>query len=193
MYIKTLNTIKVKTTTQKLLLVLLTLFIGKASYSQTYDVYIANEALISNTQMEFDVFIKSNGATGTWALRSYQSGYQFSTSFVNGGSLSGAYVASPSELEGTFGKTWGFSYNVANRVLNQSANTGSSCPGALIGTTPRKIGRFRVTNTATWGCAADAITIKTTGSGFLLLAVTKYATTDCSDVTPSTITVGATP
>src|SRR6187551_1560702 len=117
MYIKTLNTINVKTTTMKLLLVMLTLFIGQASYSQTYDVYIANEALTSNTTMEFDVYIKSNGATGNWALRSYQCGYQFSSAFVNGGTLSGSYVISSSELEANFGKTWGFTYSATPRVV----------------------------------------------------------------------------
>lgn len=165
-----------------------------ANAQTTYDIFIANRALTSSTTMEFDVFIRSNGSTTTWPMRTYQSGYQFSAAFVNGGTLSGQYVAGSSGLtETSFGKTFGFTWNATNRVLNQSANTGSSCPGATIGTTARKICRVRVTNTANWGCADDDITIKTSGSGFLLLAVTRYATSDCSDATVQTITSGSTP
>lgn len=160
-------------------------FVDVIAQAPTYDIYIANRALTSVNTMEFDVFIKSNGSTTVaWPMRSFQCGYQFSSAFVNGGTLSASYVAGSSELtETTFGKTWGFSYNSTNKIINQSANTGSNCPGASIGTNARKICRVRISNTANWGCADDNVTIRKSGTGFLVLKVTKYATANCSDPT----------
>lgn len=164
--------------------------------SQTYDIYVSNRVITSDTTMEFDVFIKSNDTTGFWALRTYQAGYQFNGSFVNGGSLRGQYIIGSTDLtEGTFGKTWSFTWNNANKVLNQSANTGGTCPGALIGPVARKIARFRVTNSVAWGCANDDLTITTAstqGSGFLKLAVTKWSDPACNITTTTTITNNAT-
>jgi hypothetical protein len=162
-------------------------------FAQTYDIYIANRSLTSATTLEFDVYIKSNGSTGNWAIRTYQSGYKFSAAFVNGGSLTCAYVSGSSEMESSFGKTWGFSYNATYKVLNQSANTGTSCPGGLVSTTAKKIGRYRVTNTASWGCADDSLSFVTTGTGILKLSVSKYDALDCSILTVSDVTAGANP
>jgi len=161
--------------------------------AQTFDIFIANRQLISSTTMEFDVFIKNNGSTLPWGFKLFQAGYQFNPSFVNGGTLSGSYVSGSSELESSFGKTWGFSFNNTYKVLNQSSNIGSLCPGAIISTLPRKIGRFRITNTVNWGCADDSIRFKTSGSGYLLLAVAKYNSIDCTDRGSTLISSSATP
>lgn len=172
------------------------LFASITSRSQTYDVYIANRVITTDTTLEFDVFIKSNDTTGFWPLRTYQAGYQFSSSFVNGGALRGQYIIGSTDLtEGAFGKVWGFTWNLANKVLNQSANTGGGCPGALIGPVARKIGRFRVTNSVPWGCSNDDMTITTAstqGSGFLRLAITKWGDPACLATSAITITNGAT-
>ena len=199
MHIKKLNITNVKTTLKFLrvfLPLMLLTCIGKLSNAQTYNVYVANDQLTTDKIMEFDVYIANTVPQADWALRSYQAGYQFDAAFTNGGTLSGLYVPGSSELEASFGKVWGFTWNVANRVLNQSANTGSSCPGGFMlgsSTGPRKIGRFRVTNTVSFGCAAHNITIRTSGSGFLLLAVTKYTDPTCvaSPNNPLTITAGS--
>ena len=160
-------------------------------FAQTYDIYIANRRLTSPRTMEFDVYIKSTGNTAPWALRSYQSGYRFGREFINGGTLSASYVSGSSELESSFGKTWGFSYNAAQRVLNQSSNIGSSCPGAIIKNVPRRIATFRISNTVNFGCADDSLSFIIAGSGVLSLAVGKYATIDCSNLYASLITSGA--
>ena len=162
-------------------------------HAQTYDIYIANRSLTSVTTMEFDVFIKSNGSTGNWAIRTFQSGYKFSSAFVNGGTLACSYVSGSSEMESSFGKTWGFTYNSTYKVLNQSANTGTSCPGGLVTTSAKKIGRFRVTNTANWGCAADSMSFVTSGTGILKLSVSKYDAPDCSVLTVADVTTGSNP
>ena len=162
-----------------------------ACSSQTFDIYISNRHLVSANSMEFDVFIKNAEHTQPWALRLFQSAYQFNPGFVNGGSLSAAYVAGSSELESSFGKTWGFSYNASQYVLNQSSNTRSVCPGALIGSLPRKIGTFRVINTVSFGCVEDSMQFKLTGSGTLWLSVGRYNSTDCSDAGSTLVTAGA--
>jgi hypothetical protein len=161
--------------------------------AQTYDVYIANRRLTSPRSMEFDVYIKSTGSTAPWAMRLYQAGYRFGTGFVNGGILSASYVTGSSELESSFGKTWGFSYNATQRVINQSSNIGSSCPGAIIKNLPRRIGTFRISNTVNFGCTDDSMSYVTAGSGVLSLSIGKYATVDCSSAYASLITSGARP
>jgi len=160
--------------------------------AQTFDIFIANRQLTSSTTMEFDVFIKNNGTTTPWSFKLFQAGYQFNPAFVNGGILSASYISGSSELESTFGKTWGFSFNNTYKVLNQSSNIGSVCPGAIIGAIARKIGRFRITNTVNWGCADDSIRFKTSGSGYLLLAVAKYNSIDCTDRGSTLISSSAT-
>jgi len=181
MYYKTLNSKIVKTAILKSLLVILSLITGKVMYAQNYDVYVANRALTASNVLEFDVYVKNDGASPAIAFRSYQCGYKFAQAFVNGGTLTGAYITGSSDLPSTFGKTWGFSWNATNRVLSQSANTGSTCPGYITTGTAAKIGRFRVTNSVNFGCADDSLTMMRTGSGFLLFAISKYNTTDCSD------------
>lgn len=160
-------------------------------FAQTYDIYIVNRRLISPRTMEFDVFIKNTGNTAPWAMRLYQAGYRFGRGFINGGILSAAYVSGSSELESSFGKTWGFSYNATQRVINQSSNIGSSCPGAIIKDLPRRIGTFRISNTVNFGCADDSLSFVIGGSGVLSLSIGKYATVDCSNPYASLITSGA--
>jgi len=192
---KTLNSKIVKTALLKSLLVILFMVAGKTMFAQSYDVYISNRALTAANQLEFDVYIVNNGATDAWALRSYQCGYKFATAFVNGGTLSGAYVSGSSDFPASLGKSFGFSWNASATVLNQSANTGSSCPGGLVTSTPKKIGRFRVTNSVNFGCADDGISIMRSGTGHLLFAVTKYNSAVCSDnndKSNTTVTSGAT-
>jgi len=163
------------------------------SNAQTYDIYIDNRVLTSVNSMEFDVYIRSNGNTGSWPLRTFQTGYNLNPAFVNGGTLTANYVQGTSELESTYGKNWGFTWNASANVLNQSANTGSACPGAIIGDSARKIGRFRVVNSVYWGCANDSLKFKTSGTGHLILAITKYNSLDCSVLGGVTVTAGANP
>lgn len=167
------------------------LFLSLGSIGQSYDLSISNRHLVAANILEFDVYIHNNENTSPWALRIFQSAYQFSAGFVNGGYLSGAYVSGTSELESSFGKTWAFSYNANQHVLNQSSNTGSVCPGALIGNIPRKIGRFRVINTVSFGCVEDSLSFKLSGSGTLWLSVGKYNSLDCSDPGGSLVTNSA--
>ena len=173
--------------------------------TSTYQVYVANRALVAANQMEFDVFIQNDPYTLSWGIRSFQCGYQFSSDFVNGGTLSGAYVAGSSGFGASFGKTFGFSWNATNRVLNQSANTGSVCPGGLVTTTPTKIARFRVTNTVAFpsepvdgpffapeqraGVDDGLLMVTTPGVGYIAFSASKYNTLDCSNP-GSTIVTG---
>ena len=189
---KTLNSKIVKTALLKTLLVILFMVAGKTMFAQSYDVYISNRALTAANQLEFDVYIKSNGTTGSWAVRTYQCGYKFAQAFVNGGTLSGAYISGSSDMASTFGKTWAFSYNSANRVLQQSANTGGTCPGGAVSATASKIGRFRVTNTVNFGCVNDSMTIMRSGTGFTLFALSKWNDPTCIDGTNAVITANGT-
>jgi hypothetical protein len=172
---------------------LLLLGVGNIHAQETFDVLFQNRKLTSDTTMEFEVLVRSNGNTGTWAMRSFQCGYAFDSLFVNGGILKGKYVPGSSQVESSFNPLWGFSFNSSRTVLNQSTNTGSSCPGALIGTKFRLIGRFQITNSVKWGCRDDGMRIlQGAQSGVLSLAVSKYNSTDCSVLTVTNISEGAT-
>jgi hypothetical protein len=161
------------------------------SVGQTYDIILKNRKLLSDSTMEFDVYVKNNNNSGDWGMRTYQCGYKFDSIFVNGGTLNGRYVSGSSELDSTFGKTWGFTWNAANFIINQSANTGSRCPGAIINIQEKRIGTFRVTNSQKWGCGNDNISIVTAGTGFLKLAVTKYNDIFCTILNALDITANA--
>jgi hypothetical protein len=167
------------------------IILPESSIGQTYDVILKNRKLLTDSTMEFDVYIKNNNNSGDWGMRSYQSGYQFDSVFVNGGALSCRYIAGSSELDSSFNKVWGFSWNAANFIINQSANTGSRCPGAIINNQDRRIGTFRVTNSKKWGCAKDNISIVRSGSGFLKLAITKYNDIFCTILNAVDITANA--
>ena len=128
MHIKTLNTINVKATISKFLALLTIIVIsglGK-SYAQTYDVYLANDTLTAPNVMEVDVYIKNNGGTGDWGLRTFQCGYQFDATFTNGGAISGQYKASSSDLTVSFPV---LQWNATNRVIFHNVNAAGSCPG----------------------------------------------------------------
>lgn len=175
-------------------LFLLLSLITNVCQSQSYDVIIKNRRIISDTSMDFDVYVRNNDNSGSWGMRSFQCGYQFDSIFVNGGVLSCRYITGSSEMDATFGKTWGFSWNAKNFVLNHSANTGSNCPGGIITAAEKRIGSFRVTNSNKWGCAKDNISIMRSGTGFLKLAVTKYNDIFCTilnalDITSQASTV----
>jgi hypothetical protein len=180
--------------TIKLLLLATFLTSGACLQAQeTFDIMFQNRKLTTDTTLEFEVMVRSNGSTGLWAMRSFQCGYSFDSLFVNGGTLKGKYIPGSSEVEPSFNPVWGFSFNTTRTVLNQSTNTGSSCPGALIGTKFRLIGRFQITNSVKWGCRDDGMRIlQGTQSGVLSLAVSKYNSTDCSVVGVTNVSAGAT-
>lgn len=159
--------------------------------AQSYDLWIANRRLTSMNTMEFDLMIRCHDSINPIPLKHVQSGYRFNPVFINGGSLTANYVPGSSEMEAAFGKTWGFSFNAAQSVLNQSANVGSVCPGALIGPEPRRVGRFRIINSVIWGCADDSMSFVRSGTGILRLAIVKYNSADCSDPNPVAITTEA--
>lgn len=177
---------------QTLPVLLLFVWANPSSAQETYDILIQNRKITTDTTFEFEVLVRSNGSTGVWAMRSYQCGYALDSLFVNGGTLKAIYVPGSTELEPTFNPRWGFAFNTNRTVLNQSTNTGSACPGALIGSKFRLIGKFRITNSVKWGCRDDGMRIlQGAQSGVLSLAVTKYNSTDCSVTTVANISEGA--
>jgi hypothetical protein len=177
---------------KRLLILILALQASAHSFSQTFDVYIDNQVMTSANTFEFDVYIKSNGATGTWPLRSYQSGYYFNPVFINGGTITASYVAGSSELGANFAKNWNFTFDNIKSVLNQSANVGSACSGAPIGTTALRVLKVEITNSANWGCGDDSLDFVTSGTGVLWLSLTKYNDPTCVDLSVSDVTPGAT-
>jgi hypothetical protein len=172
---------------------LVCLMLGLRSSSQTYDIYIDNRVLTSVNTMEFDVFIRSNGNSGSWPLRTFQTGYNLNPAFVNGGTLTANYVPGSSDLESTFGKNWGFTWNASAHVLNQSANTGSACPGAVVGDASRKIGTFRIVNSMNWGCAPDNLSFRTSDNENLELELTGFNNNNCQDSGVIEVSAGANP
>lgn len=192
MHFKIINTINVKATTSKILAlfsVILMTCLGK-SYAQTYDVYIANDVLTSPTTMEFDVYIKSNGVTTDWPLRTYQGSYTLDSTFQNGGQLSASYKASSTDFPSMNFAIWQRGATAGKVVLYHAVNLGVACPGFTIGTTALRLYTVVVTNTVPFGCIAHNVSVKRSGAGSLNLAITKW--TACPSTTNADVTPGAT-
>ena len=83
---------KTKVTLLKtLILVLFCTFLSKVGYSQGVEFLITNDAQISPTQYEFDVYIRSTG-TSSFELAGIQFGINYNPLIKNGGIMTAAWI-----------------------------------------------------------------------------------------------------
>ncbi len=130
----------------KVIAALVLLFtLGGNVFGQAYEVCVENDALISPNAFEFDVCIKSTSTT--FELTSYQCAFTYYSKITNGGSLSFSYVPGSSDINNL--PNFGVGINNLDGIKKI---TFASMPGNdLIDTLKKKIGRFRLTNTSSFG------------------------------------------
>src|ERR1035438_1183345 len=89
---------------QKFLLFALFLFLlvglySPTSYSQTYNMWLTHDILAGNTY-SFDVYIQRTGATPL-SVYSFQMGFTYTASTLNGGTLTGVWFNVDSTVQAT--------------------------------------------------------------------------------------------
>ncbi len=186
-----MNTLK-KLLNGRILMILLTILIsGFTAQAQTYKLSVANEALVSPTVYEFDIYLASG--TTTVELSSFQFGLAYDTSILMGGTITFARIAGTSDFPANYtAGTITFPANIYVvggincRYLNSASGslpaggagngvilpaTGSNCAAPGL-----RINRFRVTNSVpfrtnstfkhVWSTAVGAGRTNTTVSAF---------------------------
>ena len=135
--------------TMRLMLLFLVVSASALAQTPTYQYRLMNDAQVSATEYEFDIYLKRTGAT-TLEVANTQAGLNFNGAMKNGGTLGFAIVAGTSEFDPSEIPS-SFSVDTVNYVLRIAARTN---PGAGSGTIipdtgyGLRFGRFRVTNTA---------------------------------------------
>lgn len=105
---------------------------------------LKSDTVITDTLYEFDVYIKSD--SGTIDLTSYQIILSFNTDIVNGGNLSFTYINGSSQLSNV-----PVIEGIENDVGNQNLAAGSGHGNDTISTANVRIGKFRLSNTKSFG------------------------------------------
>ncbi|MEJ2614908.1 MAG: hypothetical protein P8Z35_08120 [Ignavibacteriaceae bacterium] len=108
------------------------------TYAQ-YEMSLRNDHLISGTQYEFDVYIKST--SGKINLTSYQIVLSFNESIKNNGNLTFEYISGSSQLTNAPDANVGVVSDIQNDNLAAASGPGSD----TISTTAVKVGTFRIT------------------------------------------------
>jgi len=121
-------------------------FLTTASFAEAkYEMSISNSGLINDNIYEFDIYIQS--LNGSFILTSYQSVFSFNQDIINNGELTFTFIGGTSELQNI--PSTGFGINGTDGSLEL---TFASLPDAeSIGTEPKRVGRFRIVNTNSFG------------------------------------------
>jgi hypothetical protein len=171
----------------KFILVTLLFFLVKPGTSQTFDCYITNDTLVSKTQFEFDVFLKSTSED--FLFRTIQLAIAINPEFTpSGESPEISYVEGSSNIKmfkpGRFktSESPNFSF-----FLMTSSNSPSCKESTIISNKPVRVGRFIIKSKSGNFTSAqpnikligpkekvDKETIK------FKMSVTKWSTLDCS-------------
>lgn len=116
------------------------------SYAQVdYLMTLSNWELTNQNTYEFDIFLKSRSTD--FNLTSYQCAFSFNQNIVNSGSLSFSYISGSSQFT-EIPPQIGIGVNNTDGTYEL---TFASMPGTeLISSTDRKVGRFRLVNTASF-------------------------------------------
>ena len=129
------------------------MMISQIGWSQTptAEVSLRNDAIISPTEIQFDIYIRCSNLT-QMQLSGHQYGINYNGAMVNGGTLSYAWVANSTELSNaaqlpvSLLQGTGLS---ANQLRIQAPSAPGAGNGSIIsGTAPGvKVGRMRIMNT----------------------------------------------
>ncbi|MFM9008399.1 MAG: BspA family leucine-rich repeat surface protein, partial [Bacteroidota bacterium] len=156
-----------------LLLVLIGTVISHLSQAQapTCKLVITNDAQVSPTEYQFDVYLISAGA-GPFELAGHQYGFNYNASIKNGGTLTASWVTgssqlgNPAQLQSTLNTT-----NNASQIRIASPSppgTGNGSSIAVGTVSPlsggTRVGRLRMINTVPFAVLAPNVTISVTSS-----------------------------
>ena len=121
--------------------------------AQNFNLYIANDHLVSPTVYEFDIMITSQNTP--FNLRTVQNCATFNSAFINGATVTASLVPGTTGMGSYSVSTVQWSGTAPG--FQSSANTGILCStGTLITSSASvRVATFRLTATAgTFGCAA---------------------------------------
>ncbi len=151
--------------------VLLSLFVYKStSFAQVdYLMSLSNWELTNQNTYEFDIFIKSRNAD--FNLTSYQCAFGFNQNIINSGTLAFAYISGSSQFTEILPEI-GIGVNNTDGSYEL---TFASMPGIeLISSTDRKVGRFRLTNTAAFSTGDPSFKWNFSGNVSTILTGTNF-------------------
>ncbi|MFN5354994.1 MAG: T9SS type A sorting domain-containing protein [Bacteroidota bacterium] len=156
-----------------LLLVLIGTVISHLSQAQapTCKLVIANDAQVSSTEYQFDVYLISAGS-GSFELAGHQYGFNYNSAIKNGGTLTASWVSgssqlgNPAQLQNTVNTT-----NNPSQIRLASPSppgTGNGSSIAVGTVSPlsggTRVGRLRMINSVPFAVLAPNVTISLTSS-----------------------------
>ncbi|MGV8151337.1 MAG: Ig-like domain-containing protein [Candidatus Woesearchaeota archaeon] len=124
----------------------------------SYNVYIPSVDFVNNNVLEFDVFITSNNLSNLFA---YQFALGFNQSIRGAGTLTFEYVAGSSQFT-SIPPSVAIGVQTGDGV--QELSFASSVGNEVLSSSPKKIGRFRLTNTANFASFNHGISFNFAGS-----------------------------
>ncbi|MCX6248190.1 MAG: hypothetical protein NTW10_10675 [Bacteroidetes bacterium] len=125
--------------------------LNSEAQTPTYSCVAKNDTLINATTYQFDVYIYQTGSTALY-LSTYQLSFQIANSaaILNGGTLSGVYVASSSQLPGGFTPAGMSVFPATNPEEIRINGPTLSSNGTLIPVSGLRIGTFQIINTVSY-------------------------------------------
>jgi predicted secreted protein len=117
-----------------------------------------NDTLISSTVYQFDIYIYQTGTTPLY-LNNYQLSFQVSntTGILNGGVLTGAYIAGSTQLPAALTPGGVNLFNVGGNYEYRVNGVSPNSNGSLIPTTGLRIGTFQIINSVAFAQATGNI------------------------------------
>ncbi|MEI6456462.1 MAG: T9SS type A sorting domain-containing protein [bacterium] len=134
------------------LVVLMVMAVYSHAQTPTYSCVATADTLMTSKIYQFDIYIYRTGTTNLY-LNNYQLSFKINNSagILNGGAISGAYVAGSSALPPAFVPGGINVFNIGGTLYLRINGCPSTSNGTLIPTTGLKIGSFRFTNTVNYG------------------------------------------
>ena len=140
--------------------------ISTGLYSQSADIRIENQTIVSSTEFQFDVYIY-NTSSSSWNLRSGTVSVNFNPSFTNSSAsptptLGATVLSSTSDLStanqaGAISFTRGTTF--ATNLMSKAIGSGTGSASTPIAAGARvRVARFSVTTSGTWGSASPDLT-----------------------------------
>ncbi|MEI6851923.1 MAG: T9SS type A sorting domain-containing protein [Bacteroidota bacterium] len=136
------------------LLLLLILLTAISSHAQnpTYYCVAKNDTLLNATNYQFDIYLYRTGTVDLY-LNNYQFAFKIQNTLgiLNGGTLTGVYLAGSSELPAAFISQGVNILTSGTEKYIRINGCPSSSNGTLIPDTGIRLGTFRITNTVSFG------------------------------------------
>jgi len=203
---------KTNVTLQKsLLLVLCGVLFSIMGYAQTQSVQvlITNDAQVSATQYEFDVYLINTGPV-PFELSGHQYGINYNSAIKNGGTLTASWVAGTCQLVRANGNSGANQQNTSINMTSNPSQIRLASPtapgfgnGSVIPASPgARIGRMRLTNTVPFALQQPNLSFNFVGnvtntrssvsfynsSGVSSVSCSDAITTSCSGFSTFTVT-----